>query len=151
MTTMKPSDRAALIARAKRAAVPVVNLVGVSIPPARVLGRLTEAEKDALIIILAEAADHTRLRVIVATDDDGRPEPIAPVDAGDLPRRLRQAHTEASRLRRAGEKVPDAVRKLDNAYHDALKAKRETVIAPDPNAERNRMALAEALRERQAS
>lgn len=147
---MTPAVRASLIARAKRAAVPVANCVAASIPPARVLGKLTEAEKDALIIVLAEAVDHALLRVVVEADDDGRPEvPAAPACAvGDgLPEmphaeRLRRAHAEAMRLRRAGQPVPNPLRRLDNDYHEALKAGRKAAAAAmaprDPQAETSR-------------
>jgi hypothetical protein len=135
---LTPANRAALIATAKRAATPVASCVAASIPPAHILGKMTRAELSALVIVLAEAVDHARLREVIAAGDDGTPavRVAAAAPEGTTAERLRRAHTEASRLRRAGLAVPNQVRRDDNAYHEALKAAREAaVVTPGPQAE----------------
>jgi hypothetical protein len=141
---LTPDRRASLIERAKRAAVPVVNCVAASIPPAHILGSMTEAEKDALVIVLAEAVDHARLKAVTEAADDGLPA----VTDDEL--RLRRAHAEAERLRVAGETVPNQLRCLDGEYHRQRREAR-VLAAADPEAEAHRQALAEALAERRTA
>ena len=149
---LTPSDRASLIARAKRAAVPVANLVAARLKHGHITGGMTRAELEALVIVLAEAADHAKLRDVCAAEDDGRPDGQADSQADDGLRQ-RRAHNEARRLREAGQPVPLPVRVLDNAYTGARKAaraaERGAAVPPDPDAERNRETLAGELRERQ--
>jgi len=120
---MTPADRAALIARAKSAAIPVSSCVAARIPPAHIIGGMTRDELTALVIVLAEAADPARLRVVVRAEDDGRP------GVTDLDLTYRAAHTEAGRLRTARLPVPLAVRALDSAYRQSLKQYRNREAA----------------------
>jgi hypothetical protein len=139
---MARADRAALIATAKSAATPVASCVAARISPAHILGTMTRAEVDALVIVLAEAADHALLRVVVEAVDDGHP------GLTDADIRQQEAHAEAVRLRAAGQRVPDMVRILDAVYLQARKAERAAgAPLPDPEAERNRALLAQGLRE----
>ncbi len=112
---MTPAYRAALIARAKSAAIPVSSCVAARISPAHVIGGMTRDELAALVIVLAEAADPVRLRVVAQAVDDGAP------DLTDLDLRYRAAHAEAQRLRSARLPVPNGVRALDNAYRESRK------------------------------
>lgn len=115
---MTAADPAALIARAKRAAVPVMSCVAASLPPAHIIGGMSRAELAALVIVLAEAADPHKLRAVVEAADDGTP------GVTDLDLVYRRAHREAARLRGAGEPVPLRIRVLDGKYHEARKEAR---------------------------
>jgi len=126
---LTPADRASLIARAKRAAVPVANCVAGRLKSGHITGEMTREELEALIIVLAEAADHALLREVCATDDDDGQPDATPAD-------LRRAHTEAGRLRRDGMVVPNSIRILDNAYHEALRARKRELVAADELRER---------------
>jgi hypothetical protein len=110
VTRLTPARRSALIARAKRAAVPVASCVAASISPAHIVGGMSRDELLALVVVLAEAADPVRLRTVVQAADDGLP------GVTDLELQYRAAHAEAVRLRTAGLPVPLAVRALDSAY-----------------------------------
>ena len=107
---MNAADRALLVAAAKAKATAVVSCVQARLSPSHVLGDCP-ADLQALIIVLAEAADPAVLRAVVGvSDDDGRP---------DLTRhqaKLREAHSQVVQLRKARAYVPEQLRVLDNAY-----------------------------------
>jgi hypothetical protein len=107
--------RAGLIARAKSLAVPVASCVAGSLPPAHLLESLSRDEMAALIVVLAEAADPTRLRVVVEASDDGRPE------VGQQELMLRRAHREFSRIRREGGEPTARLARLERAYQAGAK------------------------------
>jgi hypothetical protein len=65
-------DRATLITRAKRAAVPVANCVAARVCPGHVLAGMTWDELAALVVVLADAVDHRVLADVIAGRDDGR-------------------------------------------------------------------------------
>ena len=107
---MTPAQRAYAISWAKSLATPVVSCVQARLSPAHLLGRCARVDLEALVVILAEAADPAVLRAVVTVRDDGRP---------DLSRRdamLRKAHTEVVQLRKKRLPVPVRLRRLDNAY-----------------------------------
>jgi hypothetical protein len=111
------AEREALIARAKQLAVPVANCTAAGIPPAHLIGDATWHELFALVLVLADAADHEALRQACAVSDDAGRERLEE-------ERLRKAHAEAVRLRNAGLPVPLAVRAADSAYYAWRKAER---------------------------
>ena len=108
---MNTAARASLIAAAKARATAVVSCVQARLSPSHVLAACSRDDLQALIIVLAEAADPAVLRAVVGVrDDDGRP---------DLTRRqtkLREAHSQVVQLRKARADVPEQLRVLDNAY-----------------------------------
>jgi WhiB family transcriptional regulator, redox-sensing transcriptional regulator len=110
--------QAALLATAKSVAIPIAACVASSLPPAHLMGTMTRDQLAALVIVLAEAADHRRLRAIAgARDSDGRP---------DLTRdflRLRRAHAEYTRLTVAGQPIPPRIRELEREYQRQAKAR----------------------------
>lgn len=67
--------RAHLVACAKSVAVPVASCVAASVPPAHLLDAMTRDELAALVVVLAEAADHDRLGEIVSASDEPEREP----------------------------------------------------------------------------
>ena len=110
---MTPDARAALIAAAKRKAIPVASCVAARISPDHL--KLREMGVDgllALVLVLAAAADPVALRAVVGTPDDGYP------DAAE--RNLRAAHAECNRLRAAGEVIPTRVRLLEAEYQRSV-------------------------------
>lgn len=71
MTRLTPADRDALIARAKRLAVPVASRVAARIHPGHLIGDLSREELLALVVVLAEAADPVTLRTVAQASEDG--------------------------------------------------------------------------------
>jgi hypothetical protein len=123
--TLTPAARAALIAKAKRAATPVASCVAARIGVGHILGTMTRAEVDALVIVLADAVDHALLRAVVQAENDGRP------GLSDLDARYRAGHAEAVRLRAAKLPVPVAVRTLDSGYYRGRKQARQELAATE--------------------
>lgn len=115
---MTPADKDALVARARSLATPVANCVAAGIPPAHLIGEASWHELYALVLVLADAADPYTLRIVAEASDDG-PEMTGEDD------RLREAHRQAERLRRAGHPVPLLLRVADGEYHARRKALRE--------------------------
>lgn len=115
---MTPAYRASLIARAKRAAEPVARSVAGGLPVDWLIGDMDREQLLALVLVLADAADPARLRAVVRAEDDDAPG----VTDADL--KLRAAHAEAVRLRKAKRPVPFQVRVLDTAYCQARKQAR---------------------------
>ena len=107
---MNSAARAALIAWAKRKAVPVASCVQASLPPSHLIGDASRDQLAALVIVLAEAADPGKLREVTEAADDGFPDRAARRE------RLRKAHQEARKLRVAGEPVPASLVILDREY-----------------------------------
>jgi hypothetical protein len=123
---MTPADRDALIARAKRLAVPLASCVAARILPDHLIGTASRAELAALVLVLAEAADPVTLRAVVQATETG-PD-ITPVDV-----MLRKAHAHAEALRSAGLPVPPRVRALDGQYRRRLAETRApSRIVPAP-------------------
>ncbi len=126
---MTPGQRAALIAAAKRKAVPVASCVQASLRPDHLFADVPPEDLEgllmALVVVLAEAADPHALQAVVSvSDDDGRP---------DLSRRdvmLRKAHTEVVLLVRKGQPVPARLRMLDREYRRVVKERRDLEEAP---------------------
>lgn len=115
---MTPAQRNALIARAKRLAIPVTSCVAASLRPDHLLAARTRAELLALVVVLAEAADPVKLKAVTeAPGDTGLP----PMSREDM---LRAAHAEYSRLLRAGEPVPARLRLLNSEYRRGNKLRR---------------------------
>jgi hypothetical protein len=123
---MTPADRAALIARAKQLAVPVVSCVAASLRPDHLRREMSADEMWALVIVLAEAADPARLREIVKAADDGTPDPSGRAAM------LARAHAECDRLRRAAQPVPLRLRVLDSEYQAARRKASPPKPAPRP-------------------
>ena len=120
---MNTAQRAALIARAKSLATPVVSCVAASIRPSHLLAGASRDELMALVVVLAEAADHGRLREVTeAPGDTGMPPP----DRRDV---LRRAHAEYQRLLRGGQPVPRRVRVLESEYRQSNKRRRESAAS----------------------
>ena len=80
--------RDALVAAAKARATAVVSCVHARLSPSHILGKCTRDDLQALVIVLAEAADPAVLRAVVAATEDG---PVVT----DLMVRLRRAHRSA--------------------------------------------------------
>lgn len=115
---MTPAQRPALIAKAKRIAIPVASCVAARLRPDHLRRGLTEDEAWALIVVLAECADMGRLRAVTS----------APGDEG-IPRQgereiLRAVHAERARLERAGLPVPYAVLAADGRYRADVRRRR---------------------------
>jgi hypothetical protein len=103
--------RAALIARAKAVAPPVVACVQSRLRPDHLLQDATWDELAALVIVLAEAASPAAVREVAESPaDDGRPDP----DARE--RRLRQAHAQFNEHRKARRPVPPRLAALEAEY-----------------------------------
>jgi hypothetical protein len=115
------SGRTALIGRAKAVAVPVVSCVAASLRPDHLLADFGRDEMAALVIVLAESADLTRLRAVVAARDDGVPV------TGLAEVRLRHAHAEVWRLTNlCGVKyadLPAGLKRLERDYQRMAKQK----------------------------
>lgn len=104
--------RISLIGRAKQVAVPVVSCVQARLSPGQMLGDLTADELQALVIVLADAADPAIVKAIAdAAADDGRPC----VEDRDL--LLRTAHAQAQRYRGMGRTPPTRVAVLEREYY----------------------------------
>ena len=110
-----PAQRAAIIAAAKRKAVPFVNRVAARVPPEDLLAGLSRDEVVALAIVLAEATDHARLFAVIAAEDDGHPDPLMRRTA------LAWAHAEYSRQKRGGGDPQGVLRVLEREYQRACK------------------------------
>lgn len=110
MTPAESFRRAALIAQAKSRAVPVASCVTAGLRPDHLLSERTWEELAALVIVLAAAADHTKLAAIVAEPDDGKPLP------GTREMALRKAHAEVTRLRNHSLPVPQRLLVLEREY-----------------------------------
>jgi hypothetical protein len=107
------SGRTALIARAKAVALPVTCCVAGSLRPDHLLAGWSADELAALVIVLAEAVDPSRLRAVVEAQEDSSPV------IGLALVRLRQAHAEYRRLRRTGTEIasiPQSLRRLEREY-----------------------------------
>lgn len=119
---MNAADRAALIARAKQVAIPVASCVAARVRLDHL--RLREMGQDgleALVLVLAAAADPVALRAVVAEPDDGYPDARA--------RSLKAGHAEHNRLRTAGQVVPTRVRLLEAEYQRSV---RDPAAKPAP-------------------
>jgi hypothetical protein len=114
---MTPAERDALIARAKFVAPVVVKCVEGRLSPGHITRKLSREEIEALVLVLADAVDPVRLRVVVSADEDGP-------DVTDRDLLLRRAHADAKAYRRDGKPVPEHVRRLDNEYHERGKLRR---------------------------
>jgi hypothetical protein len=106
------AERAGLIAAAKRKAIPVASCVAASLRPDHLFADVAPEDLEgllkALVVVLAAAADPVTLRAVVATPDDGHPDPAS--------RDLKAAHAECNRLRKAGLPIPTRVRLLEAQY-----------------------------------
>lgn len=113
------AERAALITRAKSLAAPVASCVAASLRPDHLLTSCTWEELAALVIVLADAADPTRLRAVVEADD-GKPSP----GPGEL--RLRRAHAEYVALRKTlpADEIPRYLARLEAGYQQMSAALR---------------------------
>ena len=115
---MTPADYAALVVRAKRVAVPVVNCVQARIRISHLTEGLSRDDLLALVAVLADCADQEKLRIVTsAPGDEGMP----PAGRGEV---LRAAHAERVRLDRAGLPVPFGVRMLDSQYRSDVRRRR---------------------------
>ena len=124
MTTLTHSGRTALIERAKAVAVPVTSCVAASLRPDHLVAGWSWEQMAALMTVLAEAADLTRLHAIVAATEDATPP------AGLAEVRLRKAHTEFQRLRAAGvarEDIPALLGRLERDYQRLRKQQQREV------------------------
>jgi hypothetical protein len=118
VSTLSHSGRTALIKRAKAVAVPVTSCVAASLRPDHLVAGWSWEQMSALVIVLAESADLTRLHAVVAAKEDASPP------AGLAEVRLRRAHTEFQRLRAAGvarEDIPALLSRLERDYQRASK------------------------------
>ena len=107
---MTPADYEALVVRAKRIVAPVVNCVQAGIRIGHLTQALSREDLLALIAVLADCADHERVRAVTSAPGDlGMP----PAGREDV---LRAAHAESMRLYRADLPVPFQVRVLDGQY-----------------------------------
>lgn len=112
-TDLTHSARTALIDRAKAVAVPVASCVAASLRPDHLIGGWSRDELAALVVVLAEAADPSRLRAVAEAQEDSSPV------IGLAQVRLRQAHAEYRRLRRNGTEIaaiPQYLRRLEREY-----------------------------------
>ncbi len=114
---MTPEQRDALIARAKKVAVPVASCVAARLRPSHLLPGLSRDELEALVLVLAEAVDPVRLRLVVAAGEDG---PVVT----DRAVTLRKAHSEVNRLRGEGLPVPLRLGLLEGEYQEQVRAAR---------------------------
>jgi hypothetical protein len=117
-TVLPPRTRAALIAWAKRKAVPVASCVNAGVCPDHLLEGASGHELAALVIVLAAAADPVRLREVLAAGDDGTPAEVAE-------EALRWAHAEVRRLRDGGQPIPGPLARLEHRYQEQSRAARE--------------------------
>jgi hypothetical protein len=108
---MTPAARAALMAAAKPKAWAVANCVAAA--SARGIAKHLDGmdhETQALVLVLAASVDHALLAAVCAETDDGMPvvaeRPETPQRRSE---RLREARSEARRLKNAGLPVPDEV------------------------------------------
>ena len=115
---MTPAQRAALIVRAKRLAVPVVSCVRAGLRHDHLTGDLSRDHLQALVVVLAECADPARLKAVTeAPGDTGMPQ----LSREDV---LRRAHAEYQRLQRDGTGIPHRVRLLESEYRSGNKQRR---------------------------
>ena len=129
-------DAAALITKAKALATPVTSCIAASLRPDHLLSGCTWDEMAALVVVLAESADLTRLRAVVEATEDG------PVVTGqDV--MLRKAHAEVERLRRDDMAVPARLMRLEREYQRRRPRPRQV-------AARQAMAAAETANEEAA-
>ena len=127
---MTPSDRAALITRAKQLAIPVASCVAASIHPGHLTTGCTRDELAALVVVLAEAVDPVRLRAVVAATEDS---PSPPPPGREL--MLRRAHADVSSLREQDLPVPPQLALLECEYQNGQRqARRERTAAREAEA-----------------
>lgn len=110
-------DRAALVARAKSLATPVVSCVAARIRPDHLIRDASRDELLALVIVLAEAADPVRLRLVTEAVEDGR-------DFTERDVLLRKAHSRVNALQASGQPVPLKLGVLESEYQAGVRARR---------------------------
>lgn len=108
---MTPAERTALIAAAKKTAVPAANCVAAGVRLDHLLNGKSWHELAALVVVALEAVDPARLKALCDLPGD---EGLTPESLREA--MLRRAHAEASRLREAGQEVPAPLALLDNEY-----------------------------------
>ena len=109
-----PRERAALIAWAKRKAVPFHSRVNAGIRVDDLMEDATEARYAALAVVLAAAVDPVRLRQVLAAEDDGTPAEVQE-------EALRWAHAEVQAMRQRHEPVPVVLEQLERKYQREAK------------------------------
>lgn len=110
---MDRARRLALIARAKRLAVPVASCVAASVRPDHLLRDASRDELAALVIVLAEGSDPVRLREVCRAGDDGLEAQAITAHGGYLAGRRNAAQiAEYAVLRGNGLAISRAAQRL---------------------------------------
>lgn len=112
---MNDAERTALIAAAKKTAIPIASCVSGGVRLDHLLPGKSHEEKDALIVVLAAAVDHARLHVLAALPGD---EGLS----AEMLREVEHKRAEAAmeRLRRAGWTPPEGEQPLRHEHETDL-------------------------------
>lgn len=122
------AQRTALIAAAKKTAIPAANCVAAGVRLDHLLNGKSWHELAALVVVALEAVDPARLRGLCDLPGD---EGLTPETLRES--MLRRAHSEVWRLRQAGEPIPLKLGLLEHEYQ-ALHPRKKEIEATEGTA-----------------